>query len=135
MSSSGLFCSISGIKQFLERHILFKIAFSNIAKRWFHSFLHHVKKGTNLFPLLTISSAFFRQVHLTNPSQFLQFLLGQALLTNASIETNVSINYIICKCNKSQYVKLLRIADTHTESVCVAALTLCPTGRVLPPPD
>lgn len=32
------------------------------------------------------SSAFFRQVHLTNPSQFLQFFLRRALLTNAPKE-------------------------------------------------
>lgn len=31
------------------------------------------KKGTYSVPLKSISSAFFRQVRLTNPSQFLQF--------------------------------------------------------------
>ena len=51
----------------------------------------NVKRELKKFPLKTISSAFFRQVHLTNPSQFLQFLFSQAILTNASIETNVSI--------------------------------------------
>ena len=51
----------------------------------------NVKRELKKFPLKTISSAFFRQVHLTNPSQFLQFLLSQALLTNASKEVSTSI--------------------------------------------
>ena len=61
----GLFAGISHIKHLDKVRVLLEIALM----------LLNVKAGTIQFPI--ISSAFFRQVHLTNPSQFLQLFLDR----------------------------------------------------------